>query len=260
MLEMKDLLVQSADKVILDRVSLSLAEGESLSIVGESGSGKSTLLKMLLGLPLRGLTVAGGSMVFEGQKIQPQDHRIYLPFVGREVAWISQHASLSFNNRRKIKKHYQDLVKNQGQKAANLRPLEECLEMVGLLPEKVVNKYPFELSGGMMQLVGVALALASRPKLLLADEPTSALDVLSKMKLLDLLSKLHQEEKMAILFVTHDISVAEHLAQKVVVMKEGQIVESGPAYQILRHPEQAYTQKLLKAVPKLAEFREGEQL
>ena len=260
MLEMKDLLVQSADKVILDRVSLSLAEGESLSIVGESGSGKSTLLKMLLGLPLRGLTVAGGSMVFEGQKIHPQNHRIYLPFVGREVAWISQHASLSFNNRRKIKKHYQDLVKNHGWQAANLRPLEECLEMVGLLPEKVVNKYPFELSGGMMQLVGVALALASRPKLLLADEPTSALDVLSKMKLLNLLSQLHQEENMAILFVTHDISVAEHLAQKVVVMKEGQIVESGPAHQVLRHPEQAYTQKLLKAVPKLAEFREGEQL
>ena len=254
MLEMKDLLVQSADKVILDRVSLSLAEGESLSIVGESGSGKSTLLKMLLGLPLRGLTVTEGSITFEGQEIQPQDHRIYLPFVGREVAWISQHASLSFNNRRKIKKHYQDLVKNQGQKAANLRPLEECLEMVGLLPEKVVNKYPFELSGG------IALALASRPKLLLADEPTSALDVLSKMKLLNLLSQLHQEENMAILFVTHDISVAEHLAQKVVVMKEGQIVESGPAHQVLRHPEQAYTQKLLKAVPKLAEFREGEQL
>lgn len=260
MLEMKDLLVQSADKVILDRVSLSLAEGESLSIVGESGSGKSTLLKMLLGLPLRGLTVTEGSITFEGQEIHPQNHRIYLPFIGREVAWISQHASLSFNNRRKIKKHYQDLVKNQGQQAANLRPLEECLEMVGLLPEKVVNKYPFELSGGMMQLVGVALALASRPKLLLADEPTSALDVLSKMKLLDLLSKLHQEENMAILFVTHDISVAEHLAQKVVVMKEGQIVESGPAHQILRHPEQAYTQKLLKAVPKLAAFREGGQL
>ena len=151
-------------------------------------------------------------------------------------------------------------MKNQGQQATNLRPLEECLEMVGLLPEKVVNKYPFELSGGMMQLVGVALALASRPKLLLADEPTSALDVLSKMKLLDLLSQLHQEENMAILFVTHDISVAEHLAQKVVVMKEGQIVESGPAHQVLRHPEQAYTQKLLKAVPKLAAFREGGQL
>ena len=77
------------------------------------------------------------------------------------------------------------------------------------------------------------------------------------MKLLDLLSQLHQEEKMAILFVTHDISVAEHLAQKVVVMKEGQIVESGPAHQVLHYPEQAYTQKLLKAVPKLAEFREG---
>lgn len=260
MLEIKDLLVQSADKVILDRVSLSLAEGESLSIVGESGSGKSTLLKILLGLPLRGLTVAEGSMVFEGQEILPQDHRIYLPFVGREVAWISQHASLSFNNRRKIKKHYQDLVKNQGQQAVNLRSLEECLEMVGLLPEKVINKYPFELSGGMMQLVGVALALASRPKLLLADEPTSALDVLSKMKLLRLLSKLNEEENMAILFVTHDISVAEHLAQKVVVMKEGRIVESGPAHQVLRHPEQAYTQKLLKAVPKLAEFREREQL
>lgn len=260
MLEIKDLLVQSADKVILDRVSLSLAEGESLSIVGESGSGKSTLLKILLGLPLRGLTVAEGSMVFEGQEIQPQDHRIYLPFVGREVAWISQHASLSFNNRRKIKKHYQDLVKSHGQQATDFRPLEECLEMVGLLPEKVVNKYPFELSGGMIQLIGVALALASRPKLLLADEPTSALDVLSKMKLLDLLSKLHQEENMAILFVTHDISVAEHLAQKVVVMKEGQIVESGPVHQVLRHPEQAYTQKLLKAVPKLAAFREGGQL
>jgi len=96
----------------------------------------------------RGVPREEGSITFEGQEIHSQDHRIYLPFVGREVAWISQHASLSFNNRRKIKKHYQDLVKNQGQQAANLRPLEECLEMVGLLPEKIVDKYPFELSGG----------------------------------------------------------------------------------------------------------------
>ena len=259
MLEIRDLVVASASKTILKQVSLSLAEGEALAIVGESGSGKTTILKMILGLPLKGLTVEGGSISFEGTAVEPQDYRLKLPFVGTEVAWITQHANLSFNNRRKIKQHYQDLVKNHQKAVPNMRSLEECLQLVGLPPEKVVDKYPFELSGGMMQLVGIALALTTRPKLLLADEPTSALDVLSKMELIALLDRLHQEEKMALLFVTHDISVARNLADRVAVMKDGALVESGSKEEVLYHPKEAYTQKLLAAVPQLADFEERRQ-
>lgn len=259
MLEISNLVVQSPSKTILKQLSLSLAEGEALAIVGESGSGKTTLLKMILGLPLNGLKLESGSISFEGKSIKPQDHRIKLPFIGTEVAWITQHANLSFNNRRKIKQHYRDLVKNHQKTVPNLRSLEDCLQMVGLPAEKVVDKYPFELSGGMMQLVGVALALVTRPKLLLADEPTSALDVLSKMELIALLDKLHREEEMALLFVTHDISVARNLADRVAVMKEGQLVESGSKEEVLYHPQQPYTKKLLEAVPRLADFQARRQ-
>jgi ABC-type dipeptide/oligopeptide/nickel transport system, ATPase component len=251
MLQLTNVTVSSPSKVILDDLSLTVSAGEAVGIVGESGSGKTTILKLLLGLPLNDLVFTQGSISYRDQAIRPQKKRISYPFVGTELAWITQQSSLGFNNNRKIKHHYEDLVKSHGSQVEKMRSLEECLQMVGLDQLQIPSKYPLELSGGMMQRVAIALALASHPKFLLADEPTSALDVLSKESLIETLKKLRLTDHLTLLFVTHDMSVAKELADRVLVMKEGKIVEEGSRDHIFQNPQHSYTQKLLRAIPKL---------
>ena len=251
MLQLTNVTVSSSSKVILDDLSLTVSAGEAVGIVGESGSGKTTILKLLLGLPLNDLVFTQGSISYRDQAIRPQKKRISYPFVGTELAWITQQSSLGFNNNRKIKHHYEDLVKSHGSQVEKMRSLEECLQMVGLDQLQIPSKYPLELSGGMMQRVAIALALASHPKFLLADEPTSALDVLSKESLIETLKKLRLTDHLTLLFVTHDMSVAKELADRVLVMKEGKIVEEGSRDHIFQNPQHSYTQKLLRAIPKL---------
>ena len=251
MLQLTNVTVTSPSKVILDQLSLTVSAGEAVGIVGESGSGKTTILKLLLGLPLNDLVFTEGSISYRDQPINPQKKRVSYPFVGTEVAWISQQSSLGFNNNRKIKHHYEDLVKSHQSRVDEMRSLEDCLQMVGLDQLQIPSKYPLELSGGMMQRVAIALALASHPKFLLADEPTSALDVLSKESLIETLKKLRLTDHLTLLFVTHDMSVAKELADRVLVMKEGKIVEEGSRDHIFQNPQHSYTQKLVRAIPKL---------
>lgn len=251
MLQLTNVTVTSPSKVILDQLSLTVSAGEAVGIVGESGSGKTTILKLLLGLPLNDLVFTEGSISYRDQPINPQKKRVSYSFVGTEVAWISQQSSLAFNNNRKIKHHYEDLVKSHQSRVDEMRSLEDCLQMVGLDQLQIPSKYPLELSGGMMQRVAIALALASHPKFLLADEPTSALDVLSKESLIKTLKKLRLTDHLTLLFVTHDMSVAKELADRVLVMKEGKIVEEGSRDHIFQNPQHSYTQKLLRAIPKL---------
>ena len=250
MLQLTNVTVSSPSKVILDQLSLTVSAGEAVGIVGESGSGKTTILKLLLGLPLNDLVFTQGRISYRDQAISPQKKRVSYPFVGTELAWVTQQSSLGYNNNRKIKDHYEDLVKSH-RSQVDMRSLEECLQMVGLDPAQVPSKYPFELSGGMMQRVSIALALATHPKLLLADEPTSALDVLSKESFIKTLIQLLRTEESTLLFVTHDMSVAKKLADRILVMKEGKIVEEGSRDQIFQNPQHPYTQKLLRAIPKL---------
>lgn len=251
MLQLTNVTVSSPSKVILDQLSLTVSAGEAVGIVGESGSGKTTILKLLLGLPLNDLVFTQGRISYRDQAISPQKKRVFYPFVGTELAWITQQSSLGFNNNRKIKHHYEDLVKSHGSQVDEMRSLEDCLQMVGLDQLQIPSKYPLELSGGMMQRVAIALALASHPKFLLADEPTSALDVLSKESLIETLKKLRLTDHLTLLFVTHDMSVAKELADRVLVMKEGKIVEEGSRDHIFQNPQHSYTQKLLRAIPKL---------
>ena len=251
MLQLTNVTVSSPSKVILDQLSLTVSAGEAVGIVGESGSGKTTILKLLLGLPLNDLVFTQGRISYRDQAISPQKKRVSYPFVGTELAWVTQQSSLGYNNNRKIKDHYEDLVKSHRSQVEKMRSLEECLQMVGLDPAQVPSKYPFELSGGMMQRVSIALALATHPKLLLADEPTSALDVLSKESFIKTLIQLLRTEESTLLFVTHDLSVAKKVADRILVMKVGKIVEEGSRDQIFQNPQHPYTQKLLRAIPKL---------
>ena len=249
MLELQHLTVQSKDRIILEDVSIQVGESQSLAIVGESGSGKSTLLKVLLGLPLRDLWIAKGQYSWQGEEVSYQSSPY--PFVGSEIAWVSQQAGRFFYDRRTIEKHYKDLVKSLKGRISKVRSLKECMDLVGLDMKKLAPAYPFELSGGMMQRIAIALSLVSYPKVLLADEPTSALDVVTKLEIVDLLVRLKREEGMSLLLVTHDMAVAAALSDHMLVIRGGQVIEQGPTVQLLESAKEDYTKELLAVTPRL---------
>ena len=249
MLEIQHLTVQSKDRIILEDVSFQIGESQSLAIVGESGSGKSTLLKVLLGLPLRDLRITKGQYSWQGEERLQQSS--FFSFVGSEIAWVSQQAGRFFYDRRTIKNHYQDLVRSLKGRAPNVRSFEECMDLVGLEAKKVARAYPFELSGGMMQRVAIALSLVSYPKILLADEPTSALDVLTKLEIVTLLSRLKKEEGLSLLLVTHDMAVAAALSDHMLVIRVGRVIEQGITAQLLESAKEDYTKELFAAIPRL---------
>lgn len=249
MLELQHLTVQSKDRIILEDVSFQLGEFQSLAIVGESGSGKSTLLKVLLGLPLRDLWIAKGQYRWQGEQQLQQTSPF--SFVGSEIAWISQQAGRFFYDRRTIENHYKDLVNSLKGRTPNIRSFKECMDLVGLEAKKIAPAYPFELSGGMMQRVAIALSLVSYPTILLADEPTSALDVVTKLEVVDLLARLKREEGLFLLLVTHDMAVAAALSDHMLVIRGGQVIEQGATVQLLESAKEDYTKELLAATPRL---------
>lgn len=249
MLELQHLTVQSKDRIILEDVSFQLGEFQSLAIVGESGSGKSTLLKVLLGLPLRDLWIAKGQYRWQGEEQLQQASPF--SFVGSEIAWISQQAGRFFYDRRTIENHYKDLVNSLKGRTPNIRSFKECMDLVGLEAKKIAPAYPFELSGGMMQRVAIALSLVSYPTILLADEPTSALDVVTKLEVVDLLARLKREEGLSLLLVTHDMAVAAALSDHMLVIRGGQVIEQGATVQLLESAKEDYTKELLAATPHL---------
>ncbi len=229
----------------IDDVSLSIAQGEVLGLVGESGSGKTTIGRALVGLLpfVEGrASVLGHDMV----GIKKRD----LGAVRSDVSFVFQDPGSSLNPRLPIGESIGEplrLAKVARGSALDTR-VEELLDQVEL-PRLLRNRYPHELSGGQRQRVGLARALALDPKLLIADEPTSALDVSVQSRVLELFQELQREIGFACLFISHDLAVVEILAERIVVLSKGSIVEEGPREQILHHPRQPYTQRLIAAVP-----------
>ncbi len=230
----------------VDGVSVALRAGEVVAVVGESGSGKTTLGRMLLGL----LQPSSGSIRYRGRELRSlsaQDHRRFR----RDVQVVFQDSGGSLNPRHPIAHSIGlPLRYNRGLGAvAAAREVDQLLDQVGLPPAHFRHRLPHELSGGQRQRVGIARALASDPAVIIADEPVSALDVSVRAQILRLMADLRRDKGLAYLFITHDLGVVRALADRVVVMLGGQVVESGDADTVLEHPGHAYTQRLLAATP-----------
>ncbi len=229
----------------VDGISFSIPRGETLGLVGESGSGKSTACRAVLQL----IKPTSGSVRFEGREIAGLSRRQMRP-LRRQMQMIFQDPYASLNPRKRVGQIVGDPLRLQGvaSGAEMRRRVHELLERVGLSPEHY-NRFPHEFSGGQRQRIGIARALALQPKLVIADEPVSALDVSIQAQIVNLLDDLQDEFGLTYLFVAHDIGVVRHISDRIAVMHNGKIVEQGTADQVCEHPTDAYTKKLLSAVP-----------
>jgi peptide/nickel transport system ATP-binding protein len=258
LLEISDLTValpRSAERPFaIEKVSVSLARGETLCIVGESGSGKSVMAQATMGLLPPGLPIVCGSIRFGGREIMGLSERRYRDIRGAEIGMIFQEPMTSLNPVLTIGAQVDGALTAHGPRpTAELR--RERLELFKLMrlpdPQTIGDRYVHELSGGQRQRVMIAMALANRPKLLIADEPTTALDVTTQKEILSLLSTLRREFDLGVMFITHDFGVVAEIADRVVVMNKGHVVEQGPVEAILHDPRDPYTQRLVAAVPQL---------
>jgi peptide/nickel transport system ATP-binding protein len=232
-------------------VSFRFHEGEIISIVGESGSGKTTLAKMLMGL----LKETEGQIEYKGMPRQLRTHGERKKY-WKDIQAIFQDPFSSFNLFHKVDKLLTDCIELQGlelSKTERFQKMKEACSFVNLKFEELSNKYPFELSGGQMQRLMIARIFMLHPKILIADEPTSMIDACSRSTILDMLLKLRNENNMTIIFITHDVGLAYYISDTLYIMEKGKIVESGPAEQVIIHPEHKYTKQLLSDVPKIHE-------
>jgi peptide/nickel transport system ATP-binding protein len=223
-------------------VSIAVRPGETLGIVGESGSGKSTLARMLVGLE----TPDSGTIRMEGNVV---GKRRSLDF-HRQVQFVFQDASSALNPRKTIRRILEDPLNHLlGLTRSRRRErVEELMALVHLRPE-FLDRYPHEFSGGQAQRIGIARALAAKPRLIVLDEPVSALDVSIQAQILLLLKKLQQEFGLAYVFISHDLAVVETLCDRVAVMRNGEILEQAPRTVLFSQPRHPYTKTLLASVP-----------
>ena len=229
----------------VDGVSFSLGTGQTLGLVGESGCGKSTLGRAILHLH----KPTGGQVILEGTDLTTAGPQKLLE-MRREMQIIFQDPFASLSPRRTVAQTIREPldVHRIGTPAERNHRVEELLQVVGMRTA-VLDRYPHEFSGGQRQRIGIARALALNPKLIVADEPVSALDVSVRAQVLNLIARLQRERGIAFLFISHDLSVVEHVSDQVGVMYLGKLVEMAPAKEIYRDPRHPYTQALLSAVP-----------
>jgi len=238
--------------VAVDHVDFNFYTGEIISIVGESGSGKTTLAKMLLGL----ISHTEGEIYYHEQKRDISTHKKKQEY-WKGIQAIFQDPFSSYNIFHKIDAVLLDCISMRGggslPKEKKIELMTEACSFVNLKFEELTNKYPFELSGGQMQRLMIARIFLLKPKILLADEPTSMIDACSRATILDMLMKLRNETGMTLIFITHDIGLAYYVSDSVYIMEHGKFVEHGSADEVILHPKEAYTQRLISDVPKIYE-------
>jgi oligopeptide/dipeptide ABC transporter ATP-binding protein len=237
----------------VEDVTFGLEKAETLGIVGESGSGKSTLGLSLIGLvPFPGRIMKGRIILKDREvlKLRKDDLR---NLRGKEICYVFQDPMTSLNPIKKIGDHFVELIQTHEPQATReeaFRRAKTLLRDVGIQPERV-NDYPHQLSGGMRQRVMIGLAIALNPSIVVADEPTTALDVIVQAKILDLLNALRDTYGMALILITHDLSIVMQRSDRIIVMYAGQMVEYAPSMEIYSNPKHPYTQGLLKSIPNI---------
>lgn len=266
MLKIKDLKVSffthAGEVKAVNGISYSLSPGKVLGIVGESGSGKSVSSYSIMGFIDKPGKIVGGEIIFEGKDVSKLTRTERLQFAGNEVAMIFQDPMTCLNPVFTIGNQIAESLYHKYGKLSKEEIKKRSIELLTLVginePERRLTQYPHEFSGGMRQRAMIAMALAGSPKLLIADEPTTALDVTIQAQILELLKDIQQKTGMAIVLITHDLGIVADMADDVIVMYGGKIVEQGEVFSIFNHPLHPYTKGLIRSLPDLN--KKGEKL
>ena len=250
LLAVRNLAVSYGEKQAVRGVNFCLHRGEILVLAGESGSGKSTILRAVMGI--LDASVCTGEILWEGTDVLQLAKDARRKLAGEEIAMVFQNAGASFCPVRTIGSQlYESVCAHRAWSYDEFRERAEALMVQMQLPRAVLDEYPFRLSGGMAQRAGIAAAMLLQPKLILADEPTSALDALTQVRVAKELMALRRRTGVAMLLVTHHMGLAYYMADRILVLRRGEMVEQGTREEIFRHPKEAYTKELIAAVPRL---------
>ncbi|MCR5179102.1 MAG: ABC transporter ATP-binding protein [Lachnospiraceae bacterium] len=266
-LSVKDLMIEFNDHTLPETAvfdfDLTLNAGEIVGIVGESGAGKSLSALAIAGLLKRHSMARNGSILFEGNNLLNCDREILRGFQGDEISVVFQEPLSSLNPAYRVGKQVEESLRiHHPEMSADERKERAlaALEDAGLSDSgRVYNSYPHELSGGMRQRVMIAAAMISDPKILIADEPTTALDVTVQAQIIELFKKINREKRCAILFISHDLSLVKTLCHRVIVMKDGRIVEEGETEEVFYNPREDYTKQLIGAIPRIGEKKKSRE-
>lgn len=264
MIRIENLSVAFDGTEVVKNVNLELKDGEILGVVGESGSGKSVTALTLMGLVSEEAQITGGRIVFDGMVLReagkPLDRELYRKLQGAEMSMVFQEPMTSLNPTQKIGRQVGEMLRlhtDDTKEEIRGKVLESFAE-VGLRDvQKVYDSYPHQLSGGMRQRVMIAMAIILHPDLIVCDEPTTALDVTIQNQIMELLEKINRQEQNSMLFITHDLNLARKICHRIAVMKNGRIVETGKTEEVFEHPQEAYTKKLIAAVPSRLKARKA---
>ena len=262
LLEVQDLVIRfktrHGQETAVDGVSLALAPGETLAVVGESGSGKSVTARALTRLlPPAPLCRIEGRIRYGNKDVLTMNDAELRALRGREIAYIFQEPSASLNPVFTVGEQIGEAIRLHFPQEQDVTGrVIQALEQVGIRdPERRYRDYPHQLSGGMNQRVMIAMALACRPRVLIADEPTTALDVTIQAEIMKLLRSIRDEREMAIVLITHNFGIVKGFAKRVAVMYQGRIVEQGPTAELLDDPQHPYTRALIACIPRLGDRR-----
>lgn len=256
MFEVRNLTITVGQRRVVDNVSFDLHPGKVLALVGESGSGKTLTALALLNLLPIGVVRERGEVMFDGKNIFNLDHKELRSIRGNDIAMVFQEPFTALNPVMRVGSQIRETIiaHKKWPHRQVAEHVKKLLDMVKL-SQRITSNYPHELSGGMRQRVVLAMALSCEASVLILDEPTTALDVSIQKEILGLIKDIQEDRKLAILFITHDFSVVNMIADEVCVMRQGVIVEKAVRKEILQNPQNAYTRQLIDCIPRLGDKR-----
>jgi len=256
-LKLENICVGNEELKILKDIDFSIKRNEIVSIVGESGCGKSMTLRTIIKLLPKNLKILDGEVIFEGIRLKDLNEKEMNKIRGKKIGMIFQEPSSYLNPLFTIGNQIEEAIRENLNKEEKKERVIKVLEETGL-SANVYYQYPHQLSGGMQQRAMIAMALINNPSLLLADEPTTSLDVTTAFTIINLLKNLVDQHNLSILLVTHDISLANYISDRIIVMYAGIIVETGKAKEIYENPLHPYTKKLIECLPE--KYKKGEKI